>query len=185
VKRATLISAGLVGLFVGLALARADAAPPVLEVAQEYTEAARPGGDLTLLTRLNGTPTPYQLPDGGMAGFSGSGIQCLRGWQPGDVLKFTPNAEVWVCPGSLDGGCQIGSTAPLDPNAGDDAPASQAYYLVLPDAAPSACDAGSVNCQSFTSYFTTASSFSSGTSGYRLCIVPTTGSVAFPIFKMQ
>lgn len=159
--------------------------PAPREVAKELLGiGGRPASEWQMLQRLNGTATPYQLPDAGWAGFSGSGIQCLRGFTPGDTLKFSPNADVWVCGGSLDAGCQIGSTAPLDPNSGDYAAANTGYYLTLPDYTAAAATCSGVGCQTFT-YYGTAAAFSNMLTGYRLCIVPTTGSVAFPVEVMR
>ena len=179
-KRLLAISGAGVLAFVAIAALAGMSPSPASWVGDEI-RGARPGGDLPLLLKLNGTPTPFKLPDAGWAGFSGSGIQCMKGLNPGDTLKFTPNAEVWVCAGSLDGGCQIGTTAPLDPNSGDDAPAATAYYVTLPDysaAWSSMVGGGSVP-------FTSAAAFSDALTGYQLCEVPTTGSVSFSVFVMR
>lgn len=117
---------------------------------------ARPPGEFSMFTMLNGEPTRWTMPDGGQSGMYGSGIQCMPvpppGVTGGVVLKMQASAAAYLCVGSTDGGC---NTTVTDINYGDPLAASTNVFVILRDDTT------------------------------RVCQLPVTGSVNTPVFRMQ
>lgn len=120
----------------------------------------RPYNDLQLFTMLNGQPIRFVMPDGGASGMFGSGQQCMA-VTPGDVMKLTPPAAIYLCLPSptaaggtgvvWDGGCNSTAT---DMNMGDYIGSNVEHYVVNKDAT-------------------------------FMCQMPVTGSVSTPVFRLQ
>lgn len=73
--------------------------------------APRPGSELSLFLRLNGTPERYALADGGMSGLYSTGSAVCMPVSGNDVLKVECTAAVYLCAKSADAGCNSTATS--------------------------------------------------------------------------
>jgi hypothetical protein len=163
VKLGLKISGALVVAVIALAMFRAQASVP--EQVQAELTAARPGGDLQLLTLLNGEPVAFFLQDGGPAGFYGTAAGCIAlvtsqpGVVKGDTLMVMPlDGGASFCFDPIDAG--TGSTClgvtshfniptglkdggvPGEPNVGIPCAANTACYFVMSNYTANFCTSG-------------------------------------------